>query len=88
MAVFIVATVVFFINIPFGYWRATVRKFSMQWFLAIHLPIPFVILLRYYFEIGYDIYTYPIFIISFLVGQYIGKLLFRGCKSKNAEASL
>ena len=38
IALFVVALVVFLLNIPFGYWRANVRKFSLQWGLAIHIP--------------------------------------------------
>ena len=37
---------VFFLNLPFGFWRAGVRKFSLPWFLAVHAPIPLVVGLR------------------------------------------
>ncbi len=36
----------FVFNIPFGIYRARLRKLSVPWFLAIHLPIPFIILAR------------------------------------------
>ncbi len=39
----IVSIIVFSINIPFGYWRANVKKFSLQWILAVHIPVPFII---------------------------------------------
>ncbi|MBK7104304.1 MAG: hypothetical protein IPH62_03375 [Ignavibacteriae bacterium] len=73
MIIFIVAISVFLINLPFGYWRSKVKKFSPQWFLAIHLPVPFVILLRIYSNIGFEFYTYPILIGSFFLGQFFGK---------------
>jgi hypothetical protein len=40
-----VAAVVFLLNIPLVYWRAGVKKFSLQWVLAIHLPVPLVVLI-------------------------------------------
>ncbi len=45
MKLLAVAVVVFLINLPFGYWRSRVPTRSRQWFLAIHLPVPFVITL-------------------------------------------
>ncbi len=60
------------LNIPFGYWRANTKRFSIRWFLSIHLPIPFIILIRIYSGIGFEIITYPIMISAFLLGQQIG----------------
>ena len=34
------------INLPFGYWREGVRKFSAAWFVAVHAAVPLVILGR------------------------------------------
>ncbi len=34
------------LNLPFGAWRVRSRKFGPSWLLAIHLPIPFLFLLR------------------------------------------
>ena len=31
------------VNLPFGYWRAGVRKLSAPWFLAVHLPVLLVV---------------------------------------------
>lgn len=75
MIIFIVAISVFLINLPFGFWRSKVKKFSPQWFLAIHLPVPFIILLRIYSNVGFEFYTYPILIGSFFLGQFLGKIL-------------
>ena len=61
----IIALLVFILNIPFGYWRANVKRFSSQWFLAIHLPVPFIIALRILSGIGFAWYTY-----LFLVGAF------------------
>jgi len=45
MRLWTIAFVVFLLNLPFGYWRQNVRKFSFQWFLAVHLPVRFVLCL-------------------------------------------
>ena len=39
------AFVILLLNLPFGYWRAGVARFSRGWFLAVHVPVPFVILI-------------------------------------------
>ena len=36
----------FVISIPCGYIRQNYSKYSFMWFLLIHLPIPFIVLLR------------------------------------------
>ncbi len=33
-------------NLPCGMWREHTKKFSPQWFLAVHATIPFVAMLR------------------------------------------
>lgn len=76
MNLIIVSVITLLINIPFGYWRANVRKKSFQWILAIHIPVPFVILLRIYSDIGFELYTYPIVIASYFLGQFTGVKFF------------
>jgi len=70
-------------NLPFGYWRASTRKYSIDWFLSVHIPVILVVVFRFYFEIGFDFYTYPILILSFLCGQFFGGRIqkFRNPKS-------
>ena len=70
-----VAITVYVLNIPFGYWRAHVRKFSLQWVLAIHIPVPIVIALRFAGHLGFQLYTYPILVGAFFLGQYTGSFL-------------
>jgi len=72
-----VAFVVFVFNIPFGYWRAHVKKFSLQWVLAIHIPVPFIILLRIFSGIGFAWYTYIFMVAAFFMGQRLGGLLIK-----------
>ena len=63
---------VFIINIPFGFWRARVRRFSAQWLLAIHIPVPIIISLRYLLGIGWQLSSFPLFIGAFFIGQLAG----------------
>lgn len=62
--------IVFLINLPFGYWRASKERFSRGWFLAVHLPIPAVFLLRLGF--GFSWIAVPFTVVAFAVGQYAG----------------
>lgn len=76
MNLILVIIFVFLFNLPFGYWRANVKKFSLQWILAVHLPVPFIIVARIYSNIGFAFYTYPILVGSFFLGQFLGKYLY------------
>ena len=67
-----VAIFIYIFNIPFGYWRANVKKFSLQWVFAIHLPVPFVIALRFLSGIGFAFITYPVLVGAFFGGQFTG----------------
>lgn len=67
----------FVLNIPFGYFRKKARKFSVKWWLCIHMPIPLVIAARIALQVDY-IYI-PLFIIAAVVGQFLGgKISFNG----------
>ena len=77
MILLVVFIIDFILNIPFGYWRASEKTFSLNWFLSIHLPIPFIIMLRIYSNIGFALYTYPILVFSFFAGQFLGKYLYK-----------
>ena len=67
------ALATFILNLPFGYIRQGFKKFSVMWFVAIHAPIPFVILFRHLFGLGFQLYTYPIMVGAFFMGQLVGK---------------
>ena len=58
------------LNLPFGYWRANTVKLSRQWFLAVHLPVPLVIVLRLWFGFGWS--AVPFFVACFALGQWLG----------------
>jgi hypothetical protein len=72
MNLWIGSVLVFMVNLPFGYWRARTKRFSAQWILAIHLPIPLVICIRIFGEIGWEFVTFPLLIGSFFAGQWAG----------------
>ena len=67
-----VAALVALVNIPFGFWRAGVRKFSPAWFLAVHLPVPIAIGLRFASGLGFRWATLPLFVAAFFGGQWLG----------------
>jgi hypothetical protein len=72
MRIVSVASLVFALNLPFGYWRANVRKFSRPWFLSVHLPVPLVIALRVFSGLGWQLITFPVMIGAFFLGQVAG----------------
>jgi len=78
---FIISLVVFVLNIPFGYWRAKVKKFSLQWALAIHIPVPVIIAIRIFSNIGFAWFTYVFMVTAFFLGQKFGGTFFK----KNQE---
>ncbi len=79
--ILVISLIVFVINVPFGYWRSNVKSFSVQWFLAIHLPVPFIVALRFLSGIGFAWYTYIFLIAAYFMGQKIGALLIKKTKA-------
>jgi hypothetical protein len=74
---FLVALSVLLINLPFGYWRAHVRRFSIQWFLAVHIPVVFVVAMRFGLHLGFAWYTYVVLVSAFFLGQQSGGWVLR-----------
>ena len=62
-------------NLPLGYLRETSRKFSLHWFVLVHLSIPFIIALRSLFGFGWELI--PFTIACAVAGQIIGSRLRR-----------
>jgi hypothetical protein len=58
------------INLTFGFLRNKTRKFSLKWFLSIHLPIPLIFLARVSSHL--DFRYIPVFVAAALTGQIIG----------------
>ncbi|WP_290596800.1 MULTISPECIES: hypothetical protein [unclassified Archaeoglobus] len=66
------ALTVLSINVFFGYWRANTEKLSIQWFLAIHVPVPITIAIRFLSNLGWSLITFPVLIAAFFSGQLLG----------------
>jgi len=78
------AFIVLIMNLPFGYWRANVRTLSAQWFLAIHLPVVLIVVLRILSGMGWQVETIPALVAAFFAGQFSGRML-RGWWRKRAR---
>ncbi|MCZ7383543.1 MAG: hypothetical protein O8C63_02210 [Candidatus Methanoperedens sp.] len=70
MSIIELMLVVFLINLPFGYWRGKANRFSKQWIMAVHIPIPFIFLLRILSGFGWTVI--PLIMISDFLGQFVG----------------
>lgn len=62
----------FICNLPLGRWRASVSKFSVKWFLAVHLSIPLIIFLRV--KLGLSAWDIPLNLAAAVAGQMVGGL--------------
>lgn len=62
--------VAFLANLPMGYWRSMTRKYSPKWFLAVHLTIPLIILVR--IKLGLDYSFIPFSFAAAIAGQLSG----------------
>ncbi len=62
--------IVFLINLPFGYLRSKATKFSRRWMMAVHIPVPFVFLLR--MLSGFGLTVIPLLVLSDIAGQIVG----------------
>jgi hypothetical protein len=65
----------FVISVPCGYLRQNYKKYSFMWFFLIHLPIPFIVLLRVKAGIGWQVI--PLTLGGSVAGQVIGGIVSR-----------
>jgi len=63
---------VILVNLPFGYWRAGLRRLTPTWFVAVHAPVPLVVAIRLLLGIRFRIATVPLLAGAFFVGQLLG----------------
>ncbi len=68
----VLALLVVLLNLPFGYWRAGTRRYSIPWFLAIHIPVPLAVGLRMQAGMTWQLSTLPVFVGAFFLGQFLG----------------
>ena len=64
-----------FSNIPLGYLRMGSPKYSIRWFVYIHLSVPFIIGLRIANNISWQMVPFSIALA--VAGQMIGSRLYR-----------
>jgi hypothetical protein len=83
----LVALGVLLINLPFGFWRAGCRKLSAPWFLAVHAPVPLVVLLRLGAGLGFQLGTVPMMAGAYLAGQFLGGRTRLWLKERPAKTS-
>ncbi|MDY0269020.1 hypothetical protein [Trichloromonas sp.] len=66
----------FFANLPLGYLRESTRKYSLRWFVYIHISIPFILAMRISYEFGWE--AVPFTLVSAVAGQMLGGRIKRG----------
>ena len=81
--IIILMSVAFTLNLPLGYIRGPVKKYTFKWFLYIHLAIPLIFLLRRYFGLGVEMI--PVNITLSVIGQIIGGKIYKK-RLKKGEA--
>ena len=74
----------FVISLPCGYLRQNYKKYSFMWFLLIHLPIPFIVMLR--IAEGISWHVIPLTLGGSVAGQIIGGRMSR-TKKDDVETS-
>lgn len=62
----------FLLNLPFGYWRASVKRFSAQWLVAAALPAALVFALRAFSGRGWTLQGAAVLFGVFALGQFAG----------------
>ena len=70
MRIAVVLVIVLLVTLPFGFYRAYTRKLSLRWFLAIHVPVIFVFLVRVESHLSYAFI--PFTCLAFATAQILG----------------
>ena len=58
------------VNVPLGYLREGARRYSVAWFMYIHLSIPLIAFLR--ISSHMSPWFIPLFIVCAVAGQWVG----------------
>ena len=90
--------VTFLVNVPFGFWRAHAKRTGnkIEWALAVHLPVPLVVVMRYLSGLRWTSSDVPfilVFVLAYFLGQRTGGKLYaraheRGLKPGRSIAVL
>jgi len=65
----------FVANLPLGFLREPSRKYSLRWFIYIHLSIPFIIAVRLTSGFGWNVI--PLSVLCAVAGQIVGGSIYR-----------
>lgn len=68
----LVAGATFLLNLPFGYWRGSARKFTAKWIAAIHAPVPLVVAMRLAAGVRWQLANLPLLVGAYFLGQLAG----------------
>ncbi len=71
-ATLLVAVAIVLVNLPFGAWRARLRKLSPAWFVAVHVPVLLAIGMRWALGVPFRWGAVPVFVAAFVAGQWAG----------------
>lgn len=72
---FLVASLSFVLNLPLGMWRTKTKKFSVLWFVSIHLAVPLIYFLRVRSEL--PLWSIPILVLVSVLGQLAGGIFMK-----------
>ena len=64
--------------------RAGLRRPSVPWFVAVHAPVPLVVLMRQASGLGFQPSTFPLLVGAFFAGQFAGGRLRRVARSSRS----
>lgn len=73
-------------NIPLGFLRNKTRKFSIRWFILIHLTVPLI----YYFRTTLVMpkWSAVIFIVAAIFGQLAGSRIYTSNQARKEQKPL
>ncbi len=77
----LIGTVALTVNIPLGYAREGYRKFSMGWFVCVHLSVPLIAWLRLSNHVS--AWGIPAFIACAVLGQIAGGMFRRSGRGRS-----
>ncbi len=73
------------VNLPFGYLRGGLQKFSVCWFIAIHAPVPLVILIRDFHGLDLTWTLAPFLLGSYFIGQFFGRKIWQALNKRKKQ---
>jgi hypothetical protein len=72
MGLWTVALLVFIVDLPFGYWRASVRRLSSRWLLAALAPVVVAAALVILSGRGFKLIGFLGVVVAYCLGQFVG----------------